>query len=149
MKYRKLDLPSLGRFEGAGVFYSATQLEGQLCAGQEIAIVGGGNSAGQAAVYPLGLAKHVQVLVRGPGLADSMSRYLIQRIESTPNIDLGPAARSRRSKGESDWSRSPGISSTRGDRDQTTDRQPLPDDRRRSRTRDGSRAACCWTKSSS
>jgi thioredoxin reductase (NADPH) len=89
VKYRKLDLPSLGRFEGAGVYYSATRLEGQLCAGQEIAIVGGGNSAGQAAVYLSTVAKHVQVLVRGPGLAESMSRYLIQRIEGTSNINLG------------------------------------------------------------
>ena len=89
VKYRKLDLPSLGRFEGAGIYYSATRLEGQLCVGQEVAIVGGGNSAGQAAVYLSQMAKHVQVLVRGPGLAESMSRYLIQRIESTPNIQLG------------------------------------------------------------
>jgi thioredoxin reductase (NADPH) len=89
VKYRKLDLPSLGRFEGTGVYYSATRLEGQLCAGQDVAIVGGGNSAGQAAVYLAQLAKHVQVLVRGPGLAESMSRYLIRRIEGTPNIALG------------------------------------------------------------
>jgi thioredoxin reductase (NADPH) len=89
VKYRKLDLPSLARFEGAGIYYSATRLEGQLCVGREIAIVGGGNSAGQAAVYLAQMAKHVQVLVRGPGLAESMSRYLIQRIESTPNIHLG------------------------------------------------------------
>jgi thioredoxin reductase (NADPH) len=89
VKYRKLDLPSLARFEGAGVYYSATRLEGQLCAGQDIAIVGGGNSAGQAAVYLSQLANHVQVLVRGPGLVESMSRYLIQRIEGTPNVDLG------------------------------------------------------------
>jgi thioredoxin reductase (NADPH) len=89
VKYRKLDLPSLGRFEGVGVYYSATRLEGQLFAGQDIAIVGGGNSAGQAAVYLSQIAKHVQILVRGPGLAESMSRYLIQRIESTPNIALG------------------------------------------------------------
>jgi thioredoxin reductase (NADPH) len=88
VKYRKLDLPSLHRFEGVGVYYSATRLEGQLSAGQEIAIVGGGNSAGQAAVYLSQVAKHVQVLVRGPGLAESMSRYLIQRIENSPNIDL-------------------------------------------------------------
>jgi thioredoxin reductase (NADPH) len=88
VKYRKLDLPSLDRFEGAGIYYSATRLEGQLCVGQEVAIVGGGNSAGQAAVYLSQVARHVQVLVRGPGLAESMSRYLIQRIESTPNIDL-------------------------------------------------------------
>ncbi len=89
VRYRKLDLPALGRFEGAGVYYSATRLEGQLCAGQEVAVVGGGNSAGQAAVYLSGIARHVQILVRGPGLAESMSRYLIQRIENTPNIDLG------------------------------------------------------------
>jgi thioredoxin reductase (NADPH) len=88
VRYRKLDLPSLVRFEGAGVFYSATHLEGQMCEGEEIAIVGGGNSAGQAAVYLSQLAAQVQILVRGPGLADSMSRYLIQRIEATPNITL-------------------------------------------------------------
>ncbi|HVX97118.1 MAG TPA: FAD-dependent oxidoreductase [Polyangia bacterium] len=88
VKYRKLALPSLPRFEGAGVFYSATRLEGQLCAGEEIAIVGGGNSAGQAAVYLSSVARRVNVLVRGPGLAESMSRYLIQRIEAIPNIDL-------------------------------------------------------------
>jgi thioredoxin reductase (NADPH) len=88
VRYRKLDLPSIGRFEGAGIYYSATRLEGQLCDGQEIAIVGGGNSAGQAAVYLSQMAKHVNVLVRGPGLAESMSRYLIQRIENAPNIKL-------------------------------------------------------------
>jgi thioredoxin reductase (NADPH) len=88
VKYRKLDLPSLDRFEGAGIFYSATHLEGQLCGGEEIAIVGGGNSAGQAAVFLSTLAKSVQVLVRGAGLAESMSRYLIQRIENAPNVLL-------------------------------------------------------------
>jgi thioredoxin reductase (NADPH) len=88
VKYRKLDLPSLGRFEGAGVYYSATHLEGQHCHGEEIAIVGGGNSAGQAAVFLAGIATRVHVLVRGPGLAESMSRYLIQRIENTPNVVL-------------------------------------------------------------
>ena len=88
VKYRKLDLPSLERFEGAGVFYCATFLEGQQCEGEEIAIVGGGNSAGQAAVYLAGIADKVNMLVRGPGLAQSMSRYLIQRIETTPNVEL-------------------------------------------------------------
>ncbi len=87
-RYRKLDLPSLPKFEGAGVYYSATHLEGQLCQGDEIAVVGGGNSAGQAAVFLAGVARHVHVLVRGHGLAQSMSRYLIQRIESTPNVTL-------------------------------------------------------------
>jgi thioredoxin reductase (NADPH) len=87
-QYRKPDLPELERFEGAGVLYSATHLEAQLCEGEEIAIVGGGNSAGQAAVFLSQGASKVSVLVRGPGLADSMSRYLIQRIEDTPNVTL-------------------------------------------------------------
>ncbi len=86
--YRKLELASVERFEGAGIFYSATHLEGQLCKGEEIAIVGGGNSAGQAAVFLSGLARRVHVLVRGRGLAESMSRYLVQRIEDAPNVVL-------------------------------------------------------------
>jgi thioredoxin reductase (NADPH) len=88
VKYRRLDVPSLARFEGVGVYYSATYLEGQLCEGQEIAVVGGGNSAGQAAVFLSQLAARVHMLVRGPGLAESMSRYLIQRIEGSPKIVL-------------------------------------------------------------
>jgi thioredoxin reductase (NADPH) len=88
VKYRKLDLPALARFEGAGVFYSATHLEGQLCQNEEVVVVGGGNSAGQAAVFLSGIASHVHMLVRGPGLAESMSRYLIQRIENAPNLTL-------------------------------------------------------------
>ena len=87
-RYRKPDLPELPRFEGAGVMYSATHLEAQVCKGEEIAIVGGGNSAGQAAVFLAQTCVNVNVLVRGPGLADSMSRYLIQRIEDSPNITL-------------------------------------------------------------
>jgi thioredoxin reductase (NADPH) len=88
VKYRKLDLPTLARFEGAGVYYCATYLESQLCGGEEVAVVGGANSAGQAAVFLAGFARLVHMLVRGPGLAESMSRYLIQRIESTPNVVL-------------------------------------------------------------
>jgi len=88
VRYRRLELPSLARFEGAGIFYSATHLEAQFCEGQEVAIVGGGNSAGQAAVFLSQLAAHVHMLVRGPGLAESMSRYLIQRIEGIRNITL-------------------------------------------------------------
>jgi thioredoxin reductase (NADPH) len=87
-RYRKLDLPSLARYEGAGVFYSATFLESQLCKGNEVAIVGGANSAGQAAVFLSGVAARVHMLIRGPGLSESMSRYLIQRIESIPNVVL-------------------------------------------------------------
>ena len=68
--------------------YSATHVEAQLCKGEEIASVGGGNSAGQAAVFLAQSSSSVNVLVRGPGLAESMSRYLIQRIEDTANIEL-------------------------------------------------------------
>jgi thioredoxin reductase (NADPH) len=87
-RYRKLAVPSLPRFEGAGVFYSATHLEAQPCAGREVAVVGGGNSAGQAAVFLSSIASHVNVLVRGAGLAASMSRYLIERITNSPTITL-------------------------------------------------------------
>jgi thioredoxin reductase (NADPH) len=87
-EYRKLPIPNLARFEGVGVYYGATRLEGQLCSDEEIAIVGGGNSAGQAAVFLSGIAKHVHVLVRGPNLVDSMSRYLIRRIEDSSAITL-------------------------------------------------------------
>ena len=87
-RYRRLDVPELSRFEGAGIFYSATHLEAQSCREEEIAIVGGGNSAGQAAVFLSGSASRVHVVVRGPDLAKSMSRYLIQRIENSRTVDL-------------------------------------------------------------
>jgi thioredoxin reductase (NADPH) len=87
-KYRKLEVPSFERFENAGVYYCATYLESQICKGEEIAIVGGANSAGQAAVFLSEVATRVHMLVRGPGLSESMSRYLIQRIEATPNVVL-------------------------------------------------------------
>jgi thioredoxin reductase (NADPH) len=86
VRYRKLDLPSLDRYEGTGILYSATHLEGQLCRGEEVAVVGGGNSAGQAAVFLSTLAKSVHVLVRRRDLTETMSRYLIQRIENAPNV---------------------------------------------------------------
>ena len=66
VKYRKLNLPSLPRYEGAGVYYCATHLESQLCVDQEVAVVGGGNSAGQAAMYFAGAAARVHMVVRGP-----------------------------------------------------------------------------------
>jgi thioredoxin reductase (NADPH) len=88
VQYRKLPLPNLARYESNGVYYSATTLEAQLCAGEELAIVGGANSAGQAAVFLADSARHVHMLVRGSGLAARMSRYLIQRIETNPRITL-------------------------------------------------------------
>lgn len=87
-RYRKPNVPRLMEFEGAGVYYGATFMEGQLCKGEEVAIVGGGNSAGQAAVFLSGIAKHVHVFVRSTGLADSMSRYLVRRIEANDRITL-------------------------------------------------------------
>src|SRR6185369_8647947 len=86
-EYRKLDI-DCERFMGSGVYYAATPLEARLCQSEEAIVVGGGNSAGQAAVYLSSVARHVHVLVRGPGLAESMSRYLIRRIEESPNITL-------------------------------------------------------------
>jgi thioredoxin reductase (NADPH) len=88
VQYRKLAVPDLARFEGLGVYYGATHIEAQLCAGCEVIVVGGGNSAGQAAVYLSDKAKHVHMLVRGEGLKDTMSRYLIRRIEDSADITL-------------------------------------------------------------
>ncbi len=89
-QYRRLDLPNLSQFEGLGVYYGATQVESQLCQDQEVVIVGGGNSAGQAAIYLSGFAKRVHLSVRGSGLESTMSRYLIARIEASPNITVKP-----------------------------------------------------------
>jgi thioredoxin reductase (NADPH) len=89
-EYRKPPLKDLSRFEGAGIYYGATFVEAQLCAGEEVIVVGGGNSAGQAAVFLAGTTKRVHLLIRSAGLADTMSRYLIRRIEETPTIVLRP-----------------------------------------------------------
>ena len=87
-EYRKLSVDNATRFEGAGVYHGATFIEAQLCRGEEIIVVGGGNSAGQAAVFLAQSAKKVHVLVRSKSLAETMSRYLIRRIEQSPEIDL-------------------------------------------------------------
>lgn len=87
-RYRKLDLPDLERFEGSGIHYAATAVEAGLCENEEIAVVGGGNSAGQAAIFLARHAAHVHILVRGPGLAASMSDYLVGRIEASDRITL-------------------------------------------------------------
>ena len=101
-RYRKPALAELSRFESVGIYYGATHLEGQFCKGEEIAIVGGGNSAGQAAVFLSQIASRVHMLVRSGGLADSMSRYLIQRIENSANIDLRTRTEIDRLEG-TDW----------------------------------------------
>jgi thioredoxin reductase (NADPH) len=89
-EYRRPPCKNLSRFEGAGVYYGATFVESQLCNGEEVIVVGGGNSAGQAAVFLAETTKRVHMLVRSAGLAESMSRYLIRRIEETATIVLWP-----------------------------------------------------------
>jgi thioredoxin reductase (NADPH) len=89
-RYRRLDqVPNFARFEqGGGIHYAATAVEAGLCEGEEVVVVGGGNSAGQAAVYLSRHASHVHILVRGAGLAASMSDYLVARIEASDRITL-------------------------------------------------------------
>jgi thioredoxin reductase (NADPH) len=89
-EYRRPPCKNLLRFEGAGVYYGATFVEAQLCGGEEVIVVGGGNSAGQAAIFLAETTKRVHMLVRSAGLAESMSRYLIRRIEETATIVLRP-----------------------------------------------------------
>jgi thioredoxin reductase (NADPH) len=87
-RYRHLDVPNLRDFEGRGVWYWASPIEARLCRNEEIVLVGGGNSAGQAAVFLRRFAAKIWMLVRGPSLAESMSRYLIDRIEAAENIEV-------------------------------------------------------------
>ncbi|HEX7624908.1 MAG TPA: NAD(P)/FAD-dependent oxidoreductase, partial [Anaeromyxobacteraceae bacterium] len=87
-KYRRLSVARLGEFEGSGVHYWASPLEGKLCAGQEVALVGAGNSAGQAVVYLANQVAKVWVLARGKSLEASMSRYLVDRIAALPNVEV-------------------------------------------------------------
>lgn len=86
--YRKLGVPDLNRYEGAGVYYGATTMEAQICRGEDVIVVGGGNSAGQAAVFLAQSARRVYMLVRAADLTATMSRYLIRRIEQSPFIEL-------------------------------------------------------------
>jgi len=85
-RYRRPEIPRLAEFEGRGVSYWASPVEARLCRHEDVALVGGGNSAGQAAVFLASHARHVRILVRGPRLASTMSRYLIDRISASPNI---------------------------------------------------------------
>jgi thioredoxin reductase (NADPH) len=86
--YRRLNVPDLARFEGAGVYYAATHMESQVCGDDEVIVIGGGNSAGQAAVFLAQTSRRVHVLVRAEGLAATMSRYLVRRIEDHPAIEV-------------------------------------------------------------
>jgi thioredoxin reductase (NADPH) len=86
--YRRLDVQRFGEFEGAGIYYAATDMEARLCRGEEVVVVGAGNSAGQAIVYLSRYARHVHVVVRGDDLGKSMSRYLVDRVERLPNATI-------------------------------------------------------------
>jgi thioredoxin reductase (NADPH) len=108
-RYRRPDCADLKALEGRGVWYWASPIEAKACAGQEVALVGGGNSAGQGAVFLAGHVAKVWMLVRGPGLAASMSRYLIDRIAAIPNIEL----RTRTEIVALAGSREPGVESVR------------------------------------
>ena len=88
--YRRLDVADAKRFEGRGLYFGATAMEAQLCKEQAVMVVGGGNSAGQAAVFLSRHASHVHVLIRGSGLEHSMSTYLIHRIDAIPNVTVHP-----------------------------------------------------------
>lgn len=88
VQYRKLPLERLSALEGAGVFYAATELEARVCGDDPVTVVGGGNSAGQAALFLAKHGSHVTIVIRGESLHSSMSAYLIDRIEASPNIDV-------------------------------------------------------------
>jgi thioredoxin reductase (NADPH) len=87
-QYTKPPFPNLHKFEGQGVYYGATFMESQLCEGEDVVVIGGGNSAGQAAVFLSQTVRKVHMLVRSGQLSDTMSRYLIERLEQNPNVDL-------------------------------------------------------------
>ena len=99
-QYRKLPLDKLEQFEGRGIYYGATAMEAQLCAGSEVAMVGAGNSAGQGAVFLARTAKAVHLVYRRDDIRETMSEYLVRRLEETPNIHLHPASQISKLHGE-------------------------------------------------
>src|SRR5690606_18113818 len=100
VQYRRLPLDRLEQLEGAGVYYAATEMEARLCSGTEAVVVGGGNSAGQAAMYLSRVAKRVHVLVRGANLAETMSAYLRERLEADPRITIHTGSQLKRLDGD-------------------------------------------------
>jgi thioredoxin reductase (NADPH) len=99
-RYRRLDVPRLGLFEGVSIHYAATEAEAQRCEGEEVAVVGGGNSAGQAALFLAGRTPKVYLLIRGDDLGKSMSSYLVDRVMDTENVELLPNSEVRELVGD-------------------------------------------------
>jgi thioredoxin reductase (NADPH) len=100
VSYRTLDVPGMDRLSGAGVYYGAARTEARSCDQQDVYIVGGGNSAGQAAMYLASYARKVFIVIRGASLAASMSAYLIEQIAQTPNIELLPHSQVKEACGQ-------------------------------------------------
>ena len=132
VQYRRLPLDRLDEFDGAGVYYAATDLEARVCAGQPVTVVGGGNSAGQAAIYLAQGGCDVTIVIRGDDLAASMSSYLIDRIDAAPNITLLSRTQVVELHGER---------SLTGDHDR--DRMDAPPGTRRTRPDGSCRARAC------
>jgi thioredoxin reductase (NADPH) len=115
-QYRKLSVENYSQFENRGISYAATAMESLLCRENEVIVVGGGNSAGQAAVFLSGIAKHVHHIVRGKSLASSMSQYLISRIESSSHITLYTESEIEKLEGESSLKSVTWVNRGTGDR---------------------------------
>jgi thioredoxin reductase (NADPH) len=115
-QYRTLSVENYRQFENCGIYYAATAMESLLCRENEVIVVGGGNSAGQAAVFLSGIAKHVHHIARGKSLANSMSQYLISRIESSSHITLYPNSEIEKLEGESSLKRVTWVNRITGER---------------------------------
>ena len=115
-QYRKLSVENYAQYENRGIYYAATAMESLLCRENEVIVVGGGNSAGQAAVFLSGIARHVHHIVRGPSLASSMSQYLISRIESSVHITLYPNSEIEALEGETKLERVAWVDRANGQR---------------------------------
>ncbi len=137
-RYRRLAVDNLAEYEGRGVWYWASPIEARLCANEEVVLVGGGNSAGQAAVFLAAHASKVRIIVRGAGLAATMSRYLIDRIEAAPNIEVMPHTEVIGLAGDGRLERVRWRNRKTGEEAEARDRQSVSVHRRRS----GHRLAC-------